>query len=157
MSRVSASSPRHRFRYATSANNILGNMHYRLIALVLAASAMCSAQMTKEQKVADFLQLASTYAINYGPAQWKRDALHVDLLNVGDWMNQAANSVDDLAFYEVCVAYVASLNDAHDAFGVPSDFDAYLGFSVDIFVGKLLIDFIDRTQLSTRKFPFLIG
>lgn len=132
-------------------------MHYRIIALSLAVSAMCSGQMTKDQKVADFLQLASTYAINYGPVQWKRDALHVDILNIGDWMNQAANSADDLAFYEVCVAYVASLNDAHDAFGVPSDFDAFLGFSVDIFDGKFLIDFIDRTQLSGRKYPFQIG
>src|SRR5207237_8191678 len=95
--------------------------------------------MTKEQKMADFLQLASTYAINYGPLQWKRDALHVDALNVGDWINQAANSADDLAFLEVCVAYVASLNDAHDAFEVPSDFEASLGFSADIYECKILI------------------
>jgi hypothetical protein len=132
-------------------------MHYRIIALLLAASAMCSGQMTKEQKVADFLQLASTYAVNYGPAQWKRDALHVDILNVGDWMNQAANSADDLAFYEVCVAYVASLNDAHDAFQILSDFQATLGFFVDIYDGKFLIDFIDTNQLPPRKFPIQTG
>jgi hypothetical protein len=132
-------------------------MHYRIIAFVFAVSAMCSGQMTKEQKVADFLQLASTYAINYGPAPWKRDALHVDILNVGDWMNQAANSADDLAFYEVCVAYVASLNDAHDVFEVPSDFEAALGFYVDVYDGKLLIDIIDRTQLSLKKYPFQAG
>src|SRR5260370_431226 len=132
-------------------------MHYRIISLLLAVSAACSAQMTKEQKVADFLQLASTYAINYGPTQWKRDALHVDLLNIGDWLNQAATSADDLAFYEVCVAYVASLNDAHDAFEVPSDFEAKLGFYVDIYDGKLLIDIVDRTLLPARKYAFQIG
>jgi hypothetical protein len=132
-------------------------MQYRIIALVLAVSAACSAQMTKEQKVADFLQLASTYAVNYGPAQWKRDALHVDILNISDWLSKAANSADDLAFYEVCVAYVASLNDAHDAFEVPSDFEATLGFYADIYDGKLLIDSIDRTQLSGRKYPFVAG
>ena len=132
-------------------------MYYRLIALVLAAAGVCSGQMTKEQKVADFLQLAGTYAINYGPIQWKRDALHVDALNVGDWLNRAANSTDDLGFYEVCIAYVASLNDAHDAFQLPSDFEATLGFYADVYDGKILIDAINTKLLSTRKYPFRAG
>ena len=132
-------------------------MLYRFTCLLLAAVPFSSAQMTKEQKVADFVQLASTYAINYGPIQWKRDALNVDLLNIGGWLNQVANSADDLAFYELCVAYVSSLNDAHDAFEVPSDYEAYLGFAADIYDGKILIDLIDTSQLNTRKYPLQIG
>ena len=132
-------------------------MYYRFIALLLAAAALCSGQMTKEQKVADFAQLAATYAINYGPIQWKRDALHVDALNVGDWLNRAANSTDDLGFYEVCTAYVASLNDAHDLFQLPSDFEATLGFYADLYDGKILIDSINTKVLSTRKYPFKAG
>ena len=132
-------------------------MPYRFVVLLVAGAALGSAQMTKEQKIADFLQLASTYAINYGPAQWKRDALHVDILNVGDWVNQAAASQSDLDFLEVCVAYVASLNDAHDQFEVPSDFETTLGFYTDIYDGKVLIDSVDRTQLSSRTYPFKAG
>jgi hypothetical protein len=90
-----------------------------LIAILLTAAVTCPAQMTKEQKVADFSQLAAVYAINYGPLQWKRDALQVDLLNIGEWLSQAARTTDDLDFYELCVAYVASLNDAHDLFCCP--------------------------------------
>ncbi len=132
-------------------------MRYRFLFALAAAAGLCSAQMTPQQKNADFVQLASTYAINYGPLQWKLTALNVDVLNIGDWLNQAVNSTDDLGFYEVCVAYVANLNDAHDYFQLPSDFEAALGFYADIYDGKILIDSIDRTQLSSRRYPFQIG
>lgn len=129
----------------------------RTVAVLLLASALCQGQMTREQKVADFLQLASVYAVNYGPLQWKTQALGVDPLNLGDWLDKVAKSSDDLDFYEVCVAYVASLNDAHSAFEVPSDFQARLGFDADIYDGKILIDSINRSQLSSVKYPFAIG
>lgn len=129
----------------------------RILFLVVAAAVLSRAQMTPAQKVADFTQLATTYAVNYGPIDWKRTALNFDLLKIGDWLNQAANTQDDLGFYELCVSYVASLDDAHDAFLLPSDFEASMGFSVDIFDGRVLIDTIDRTQLSSRRFPFQIG
>lgn len=131
--------------------------HLRIVSLILAAAAACPAQMTPGEKVLDFSQMAATYAMNYGPLQWKRDALNVDLLNIGDWLTKAMNTQDDLDFYELCVAYVANLNDAHDVFLLPSDFQAYLGFDVDIYDGKTIIEFIDRTQLLSSDFPFQIG
>lgn len=131
--------------------------HLRIPALLLAVAALCPAQMTPNQKAFDFMQLASTYAINYGPIQWKRDAFHFDLLNVGDWLNKAMATQDDLDFYELCVAYVASLNDAHDAFILPSNFNAFLGFDVDLYDGKTIVERIDRRQLRTVLFPFQVG
>jgi hypothetical protein len=131
--------------------------HLRIVSLILLASAACPAQMIPSEKALDFSQMAATYAMNYGPIQWKRDALNFDLLNIGDWLTKAANTQDDLDFYELCVSYVASLNDAHDVFLLPSDFQAYLGFDVDIYDGKTIIEFIDRTQLSSRDFPFQVG
>src|SRR5260370_10727965 len=113
--------------------------------------------MTPTEKFLDFSQMAATYAMNYGPMQWKRDALNFDLLKIGDWLNKAANKQDDLDFYELCVFYVASLNDAHDVFQLPSDFQAYLGFGVDLYDGKTMIESIDRTQLPARDFPFQVG
>ncbi len=131
--------------------------HLRIVSLILLASAACPAQMTPSEKVLDFSQMAATYAMNYGPIQWKRDALSYDLLNIGGWLSQATNTQDDLDFYELCVSYVASLNDAHDVFLLPSDFQAYLGFDVDIYDGKTIIEFIDRSQLPAQDFPFHIG
>jgi Peptidase family S41/PDZ domain len=131
--------------------------HLRILSLLLIAAALCPAQMTPPEKVLDFSQMAATYAMNYGPLQWKRDALNFDLLNIGDWLTKAVNTQDDLDFYELCVSYVASLNDAHDVFLLPSDFQAYLGFDVDIYDGKTIVEFIDRRQLPSRDFPFQIG
>ncbi|MDP8980317.1 MAG: PDZ domain-containing protein [Acidobacteriota bacterium] len=117
-------------------------MHYLKSALIfLGAAMLCPAQMTPDQKMIDLFQLSSTYALNYGPAQWKRDAFKYDLLDLSGWLDKAAKSKDDLDYYEVLVAYVASLNDAHDLFALPSDFEAYLGFSVDIYDGKVLVDY----------------
>jgi hypothetical protein len=133
----------------------------RSILILLISAAVCPAQMTPVEKAMDFTQLAATYAMNYGPIQWKRDALGFDLLNIGDWLNKAMNTQDDLDFYELCVSYVASLNDAHDSFTLPVDpvlgYQAYLGFTVDVYDGKTIIEFIDRTQLRTQDFPFQIG
>lgn len=128
-----------------------------VVLVCLAMAVVAPAQMTPDQKMLDFSQLAATYAMNYGPIQWKRDFLNFDLLNIGDWLNKAMATKDDLDFYEVCVAYVASLNDAHDAFNLPSDFQAYLGFTVDVYDGKTIIEFIDRNQLRTRDYPFQVG
>src|SRR5262245_61463551 len=101
------------------------------------------AQMTVDQKVSDFLQLAGTYAKHYAPYEWKRDAIGFDLYNVQPWVAQVRASTDDIEFYDICVRYVASLQDSHDEFILPSDFAADLHFYVDIYDGKALIDQID--------------
>ncbi len=121
------------------------------------ASLPSAAQMTREQKLADFQQLAAVYAKNYAPYEWKRDALKFDLFNLGPWLERVARSKDDLEFYDLCVEYVAGLNDAHDAFELPSSFYAWLGFSVDLYDGKAVIDQISRTSLPLKDYPFAIG
>ena len=129
----------------------------RFVSIIAMPVALGLAQMTPAQKSADFTQLAATYAVNYGPLEWKRDALNVDLLKIGDWLDKAMKTKDDLDFYELCASYVAHLNDAHDVFILPSDFQASMGFSVDIFDGKTIVDSIDRKRLSQADFPFQVG
>ncbi|HTM49698.1 MAG TPA: hypothetical protein VL285_13480, partial [Bryobacteraceae bacterium] len=43
------------------------------------------AQLLPEQKLLDFQQLAALYAKQYAPYEWKRDALGVDLFQIGPW------------------------------------------------------------------------
>jgi hypothetical protein len=50
----------------------------RLLLTSLVAT-LCYAQLTIDQKVSDFQALAALYAKRYGPYEWKRDALGVDL------------------------------------------------------------------------------
>ena len=137
-----------------------GDLHmrdlYRVIVLVLVA-ANAFGQLTEDQKISDFQNVAGVYNKNYGPYEWKRDAMGFDLLNTAPWLDKIRATQNDLDFYEVMVSYVASLNDAHDFYGVPSNFAARLNFGVDIYDGKLLVDTINRTRLPAANFAFQIG
>jgi hypothetical protein len=128
----------------------------RLLLLTLVAT-LSYAQLTVDQKVSDFQALAGLYAKRYGPYEWKRDALGVDLFSIAPWLAQVQATKNDLDFYEVMQQYVASLNDAHDAYELPSAFQASLNFTVDIYDGKLLVDFINRSRLPAAEFGFVTG
>src|SRR6266568_2362514 len=123
-------------------------------ALVCLAGASY-AQLLPDQKLLDFQQLAALYAKQYAPYEWKRDALKFDLLQLGPWLDRVRNTKSDIEFYEICAQYVASLNDAHSQYFLPTDFQADLLFEVDLYDGKALIDFIDPSIV--RLFTFQVG
>jgi hypothetical protein len=129
----------------------------RILPVFPLAGTVLLAQLTMEQKVADFQYMASLYAKRYGPYEWKRDVVNFDLLNIGPWLTRINATRDDLQFFDVMSAYVSSLNDAHDTFTIPANFLANLNFSVDVYDGALLVDSISRTRLPASEFPFLIG
>ena len=112
--------------------------------------------LTREQRISDLTQLASQYAKNYGPYEWKRDVQGFDLLRLTPWLQRIHHS-DDLDFQEALIEYVASLNDAHDLIAFPTTFSASLPMSLDIYDGKVLIDAINRTALPLAQYPFGIG
>jgi hypothetical protein len=130
------------------------------VALVLVAVSFATGHaqtaLTEPQRIADLNQLASFYAKNYAPYEWKRDVFGFDLLRLNQWMKDL-HKQDDLDFQEVLIDYVASLNDAHDYIAFPTTFSASLGMSLDIYDGKVLIDGINRTLLPIAQFPFVIG
>src|SRR5262249_5848946 len=129
---------------------------YRLLAVCFFTGAL-TAQMTMEQRVQDFQNLTALYAKRYAPYEWKRLALGYDVLNAGPWLDRVRRAGNDLAYYEIALEYVANLQDTHSSFRVPSSFAASLGFSVDIYDGKVLVEQIDRMRLPAPDFPFTIG
>ncbi len=128
-----------------------------LVCALFVFSGLASAQMTVDQKVSDFTQLAATYAKNYAPYEWKVVSQKFDLYKIKTWLDRVKASKDDLAFMDICVEYVASLNDAHDYVQFQADFVADLGFGVDLYDGVYLIDYINRSQLRASAYPFAIG
>ena len=129
----------------------------RLLVVLACLVPACFGQMTADQKVADFMQLAGLYAKYYAPYEWKRDVMGFDLMKVQPWLDKVKASKDDVEFMDICVKYVAALQDSHDEFTLPSDFYAYIDITADIYDGKVLVDWIDRSMLPLRKFPFQIG
>src|ERR1700724_1736669 len=113
--------------------------------------------LTPAQKESDFRYLASLYATYYAPYEWKQQLLGFDTLKITPWLNRVAATQTDLDFYEVCVDYVASLNDTHDSFQLPSDFVARLPITVDVYDGKVLIETINRTLLPASTYPFAVA
>ena len=117
-----------------------------LLLILSITSAHAQDALTRDQRISDLTQLASQYAKNYGPYEWKRDVQGFDLLRLTSWLQRIQHS-DDLDFQEALIEYVASLNDAHDTIAFPTTFSASLPMSVDIYDGKVLIDAINRTAL----------
>jgi len=112
--------------------------------------------LTKNQRDADLAQLAATYAKNYAPYEWKRDVIGFDLYRLTPWL-QRVHRADDLDFQDALIEYVASLNDAHSTISFRSNFSASLGFTLDIYDGKVLIDSVNRLLLPAAQFPFDVG
>jgi hypothetical protein len=127
------------------------------LATILWFAPTCFAQLTHQQKLDDFQSLVGLYNKQYAPYEWKVQAFDFDLLKLQPWLAEVNSSHDDLTFYDVCVRYVASLQDSHDEFLLPSFYEAYLPILADRYDGKVLIDFIDRTALPQQTYPFAIG
>jgi hypothetical protein len=132
---------------------------FALVALLLTmgvAPPRAQRDLTADQRDADLIQLASRYAKDYAPYEWKRDVIGFDLYRLTPWLQRIHQSTD-LDVQDAFVEYVASLNDTHASISFDSPFRATLGFSVDIYDGKVLIDSINRTLLPQAQFPFGIG
>ena len=127
-----------------------------LFLILFSSSPYAQQSLTREQRISDLTQLASQYAKNYGPYEWKRDAQGFDLLRLTPWLQRIHHS-DDLDFQEALIEYVASLNDAHDVIAFPTTFSAQLPMALDIYDGKVLIDALNRTLLPIAQYPFGIG
>ncbi len=125
--------------------------------LFLLVPAVLLAELTPEQKVVEFRQLAGLYAKNYGPYEWKRDTQNFDLLKLDSWLERVKATKNDLDFADVMIEYVAALNDGHDLLTLRSTWQGYLGFVVDYYDKKPLIDGVSRTLLPRNSYPFEVG
>jgi hypothetical protein len=132
-------------------------MRHRIAFLCVLLAAPTFAQLATEQKLLDFQELAANFAKRYAFVEWKQDAIKYDSMNIAPWLDRVRQSASDLEFFEICAEYVAKNQDGHTAFLLNSDFDAQLGFDVDIYDGKYLVDAIDRKKLPAAEYPFAIG
>jgi hypothetical protein len=129
----------------------------RFLALFLCLASSGFAALTREQKIFDFNVLAQTFAANYGPYHWKVRALNYNPNDLRPWLARVEATRNDIEFLEVLVDYIASLKDGHASLSFFATFRATLGFSTDIYDGKVLIDSINRTMQPVSRFPAVVG
>lgn len=130
---------------------------FRIFTPLLLLAPFSLADLTQQQKTSDFMQLVALYDVNYAPYQLKIQLFNFDLLNIQPWLSQISQSTTDVDFYDICARYVASLQDSHDEFTILSDYDAWMHMDGDIYEGKFLIDYIDRTYLPKKTYSFAMG
>jgi hypothetical protein len=124
---------------------------------VLLTSMVLPAQLTPEQKSIDLQTIASLYAKQYAPYEWKRDNLGFDLFDLRPWLERARQTKTDLEYLDVVAEYTAKLQDIHSYYIVNSDFVADLHLYADIYDGKVLIEQIDRSYLPQSRYDFGVG
>lgn len=131
--------------------------HFRICTLALLLyAAPVAAQLTPDQRVQDFLELAATINRYYAPANWKIDALNVNPLDVSRYLPRIRAVANDAEYYGVAAEYVASFQDGHANFIMPSQFVASLGIGVDVYEGKVLIETIGA-RYPPSQFSFRVG
>ena len=141
----------------------LRRMPLRLFLVALCLNPLiCSAKLTTEQKVSDFRELVAFYERAYAPLQWKRQVSGFDASDERPWLARVANTTDDLGYVELCVEYVARLDDSHSFYRLQrNEWRARLPFEVGTYVDgaveKVLVDKIDRSKLPEAQYPFQIG
>lgn len=129
----------------------------RVAILCAVFSSAAFPQLTTEQKLLDFQQMAAVFAKQYAPYDWKVRTAGFDLFDLKPWLDRVRATKDDLEFADLVYRYTASLRDGHVQPTLPSTFQAYLGFTVDIYENRFLIDEVDRRFLPAARFPFVVG
>jgi hypothetical protein len=131
-------------------------MYLHRILLILAVASVACAQMTTEQKVADFTSMSQFYARHYTPANWKIVQFGFDLRDLRPWLEQVRSTKSDVEYFDVAIDYLSKLQDGHIRYTLPSNYQAYLGFDTDFYDGKALVEFI-APAFNRREFPLAIG
>jgi C-terminal processing protease CtpA/Prc len=105
----------------------------------------------------DFQELVAMFDKDYAFIEWKNQAFGFNGLNLSPWLAQVNAGTGDLSYFDAASLYAASFQDSHTVYLTPTTFYALLGFTVDIYDGKVLIDSIDRTILKASRYPFQVG
>ncbi len=145
-----------RNRTVKSHVSLHGRMQIIRTLLLLSAASLAHGQMTADQKAADFTSLSQFYLRHYTPANWKIVQFGFDLSDLRPWLDRVRATKNDLEYYDTVIDYLGQLRDGHVRYTVPSTFQAYLRFDVDIYDGKVLIEFISPS-FSRAQFPIALG
>ncbi len=112
-----------------------------IIAFVFAAQFIFASQLTVEEKTLDFQQLLGRIKSSYGPLEYKKSTLNIDIDKLQtEYLRRIQESKTNDEFYYVINQFVAEFKDSHFSAMTPSDRRSALPFFVDLVQGKVLVD-----------------
>ena len=104
-------------------------------------------QLSLEQKTADIDQVVSLVKSAYGPRDYKKSQLGIDVDQLRAKYVGLLSGTTNREFYYLVLRLVAEFKDSHFLALVPSTHVSSLGFTTEWVDGKVLIDLIDRRLL----------
>ncbi|MBI2092079.1 MAG: protease-like activity factor CPAF [Deltaproteobacteria bacterium] len=112
-------------------------------------------QLADEEKLSDFYQLVNQIKNGYGPKEYKKEKLGLDVDVLADeYVQKIKNAKNNGEFYSLIIKFVAEFQDGHFSAWMPTTYIAYLPFSVSLIQDKALIEKVDRKELPKDIFPF---
>jgi len=107
-----------------------------------------SLNLNSEQYISDFQHLVHMFNKYYGPMEWKTELFGTDILStVHEYEDRINNASNDLAYFDIMFDFVSQFQDGHSTYTIPSTYAAFLGFDVDLYEGKLIVDAIYNPSL----------
>ena len=134
-------------------------LSFVLIALVaFAAGSAFARPMSTEEKITDFRGLVAQIKSGYGPIRYKKEVMGIDIdVLAPKYEARIAASTTNRDFYYAMAQFITEFRDGHFNAMIPTTHQKTLPFMNDLVEGKVLIDSIDRSQLSEAAFPFERG
>ncbi len=115
-------------------------------------------ELSVEEKIADLHQLVAQIKSGYGPLQYKKEKLGLDIdLLSKEFEERITKTKTNAQFYYELLKFVASFHDGHFYANIPSTAVANAHFVNNYVDGKVLIDVINRSKLEKEMFPFEKG
>lgn len=118
---------------------------------------LVAAPLTADEKRDELEGLANLISTQYGPLQYKKRLLKLDLDALVETYAKKAKDLGNNEFYYLLNQFVAEFRDTHFSSRLATNLVTKLGFITDLVDGKILLDEIDRSTLSKSAFPFERG
>jgi hypothetical protein len=129
-----------------------------LFSLLFCIQLVQAKNLTAQEKLADFTQLNLAIDSSYGPLKYKQEVRGLNLEVVrNQYRNEIVATKTNADFYYSLVRYISEFHDGHFGAVLPTDYMAQIPVVTDWVDGKILIDSVDRTQLTEKDFPFVKG
>ncbi len=122
------------------------------------ATEVHARELSKDEKLSDFIHLKAIIQNGYGPLEYKTSAKIVDVAALNQKTEaEILATKNNHEFYYKMVEYVAAYKDGHFGIELPVSKRYSLPILTDLVNGQVLITKIDTLLVPPEMFPFSVG
>ncbi|MBC7458280.1 MAG: PDZ domain-containing protein [Bdellovibrionaceae bacterium] len=131
---------------------------YAVLLVLVIGFASFGAQFTVEEKTLDFQQLIGRIKSSYGPLQYKKDVMKIDIDQLqASYLRRIQESKNNEEFYYLINQFVAEFKDSHFGAQIPTTRNSLLPFFVELVQGKILVEGVNPDLMKAEDFSLKKG